>query len=414
MIRTGMRGMNMNALEWSLNSLSVLREAGEGPIFSRSRALLASLRSGDEYAFAQSYGALTAYTLEHGSISEGIMQALHLSANRFARESCAKEYDRLDEALKAAARHDVHCLNEIAGGFRAEWVLREAATRFPSLADELTDLPLFGSGQALPIRDERDLYAFYRQHGYGLFARHTAYTYRGGRLEGIACPDSIRLSDLKGYRSQKEVILRNTKLLLSGESANNILLYGDKGTGKSSTVKAVLNEFSAQGLRLIEFRKEDAGRFYELCTLLSQSPFHFIIFLDDISFESADDRFGALKAMLEGGVLKRPDNAVIYATSNRRHLVAEKFSDRDGDDLHVRDTIESITSLSDRFGIELVFGVPDKDEYLQIVEALAQESGIELEQSQLFLEAERFALLRSGRSPRCARQFISSLLSRQV
>jgi len=232
-------------------------------------------------------------------------------------------------------------------------------------------------------------------------------------VQEIERPDEVRLSDLKGYERQKNTILNNTKLFLKGKNANNVLLYGDKGTGKSSTVKAILNEFKDKGLKLVEIRKEDLGDFHELCEILGKSPFPFIVFLDDLGFAKEDDSFGTLKAVIEGGIVKRPPNVIIYATSNRRHLIGESFSDREGDDIHVRDTIETITSLSDRFGLEVVFGAPDRDEYIRIVEALCEENGIFMDPEDLSLLAERFALLKGGRSPRTAHQFVLSLLAKR-
>ncbi|MPN00459.1 hypothetical protein SDC9_147654 [bioreactor metagenome] len=281
------------------------------------------------------------------------------------------------------------------------------------MKEEILSLPRFDMGKSFEISDVKGLYGFYKRNGYGFFAKNPVCIYQNKKIVGVKSPDPIRLSDLKGYERQKNIIIGNTRLFLSGREANNVLLYGDKGTGKSSTVKAVVNEFQEEGLRLIEIRKEDLSDFHTLCEILSESPFKFIVFLDDISFAKEDESFGTLKAVIEGGIVRRPDNVIIYATSNRRHLVNEKFSDREGDDIHIKDTIETITSLSDRFGIEVVFGAPDKDEYLKIVTELAAEQGIEMDAESLYLLAERFALLKSGRSPRTARQFVTSLLARE-
>ena len=183
------------------------------------------------------------------------------------------------------------------------------------------------------------------------------------------------------------------------------------GTGKSSTVKAVVNEYAPRGLKIVELPPKQVKLFPRLCERIAASPFRFIVFLDDLSFDQEDENFAALKAFIEGGLAGRPENLVIYATSNRRHLVRESFSSRQGDDIHLRDTLETATSLSDRFGLEITFSVPDKDEYLYIVDELAAEYGVTLPAEELHLLAERFALRRNGRSPRTARQFISQHLA---
>ena len=182
---------------------------------------------------------------------------------------------------------------------------------------------------------------------------------------------------------------------------------------RSSTVKAVANEYADRGLKIIEMSPRQITNFPKLFEQTLRSPFRFIVFLDDLTFSSEDDNFAALKAFIEGGLAGKPSNLVIYATSNRRHLIRESMADRQGDEVRVRDTLETVTSLSDRFGLEITFSVPDKDEYLYIVEQLAKENDLNLDIDELHLLAERFALRRNGRSPRTARQFISQQLAEQ-
>ncbi len=175
----------------------------------------------------------------------------------------------------------------------------------------------------------------------------------------------------------------------------------------------MVNEYAERGLKIIEMSPRHITCFPRLFAETLRSPFRFIVFLDDLSFSREDDNFAALKAFIEGGLAGKPSNLVIYATSNRRHLIRETFADREGDEVRVRDSLETVTSLSDRFGLEITFSVPDKDEYLYIVDQLAAESGLTLAGEQLHLLAERFALRRNGRSPRTARQFISQQLAEQ-
>ena len=175
----------------------------------------------------------------------------------------------------------------------------------------------------------------------------------------------------------------------------------------------MVNEYAERGLKIIEMSPRHIACFPRIFADTLRSPFRFIVFLDDLSFSREDDNFAALKAFIEGGLAGKPSNLVIYATSNRRHLIRETFADREGDEVRVRDSLETVTSLSDRFGLEITFSVPDKDEYLYIVDQLAAESGLALSGEQLHLLAERFALRRNGRSPRTARQFISQQLAEQ-
>ena len=225
-------------------------------------------------------------------------------------------------------------------------------------------------------------------------------------IEPVEHPDSTRLDDLKGYDVQRKLAIDNTLAFLQGLPANNCLLYGDRGTGKSSTVKALLNEFYPKGLRVIEMPKESLMDFPTLVDQIAPLPMKFVIFIDDLSFSRQDDTYAALKAVLEGGLAARPENTLIYATSNRRHLLRESFSDRDGDEIHLGDTIQESLSLADRFGLSIRFSLPDKARYLEIVRQLAYQRGLEEHMPELEAGAERWATERGGRSPRCARQFI--------
>ena len=251
------------------------------------------------------------------------------------------------------------------------------------------------------------------KYGYGIYAQNTMFYIDGsGRIIPVMHPDSVRLCDLADYEREKKIILDNTRALLDGKPAANMLLTGDAGTGKSSTVKAVVNELKDDGLRILEIRKEQLREIPAVLDELSQNPLKFILFIDDLSFTKDDDNYSALKAVLEGSVSARSQNVAIYATSNRRHLVKESFSDRDGDDVHRNDTLQELISLSDRFGIQVTFSRPDKSTYLDIVHHLAAEHGIKIKPEELDLQAEAFALSRGGRSARAARQFVDGILAR--
>lgn len=245
--------------------------------------------------------------------------------------------------------------------------------------------------------------------GYGIFSKYTMFLLKDGEIVPVRCPDETRLEDLIGYERERGEVIANTEALLAGKPAQNALLVGDAGTGKSSTVKAVVNAYAGRGLRLIEITKEQLRELPHVMDAISKNPLKFILFIDDLSFSSDDDCFGALKATLEGSVSARADNVVIYATSNRRHLIREQFSDREGDDVHRNDTMQQLISLSARFGLKVTFSKPDKKSYLHIVSELAKQEGVECDEASLAQRAEAFALAGSGRSPRTAKQFVQTI-----
>lgn len=242
--------------------------------------------------------------------------------------------------------------------------------------------------------------------GYGMYAKYTAFVLDDDKIVPVKYPDSQRLEDLFGYERERDLIIKNTKALLDGTGASNMLLYGDAGTGKSSSVKAVCNHFKNDGLRLLEIKKNQLYKIPNIVDELAANPLKFVIFIDDLSFTGNDDNFSALKAILEGGVSALGNNVAIYATSNRRHLVKETMSERQGDEIHRNDTLQETMSLSARFGLTITFQKPDKKAYLNIVENLAKQYGVEMDFDELFTKAEAFAIRHGGRSARTAKQFV--------
>lgn len=251
------------------------------------------------------------------------------------------------------------------------------------------------------------------KHGYGIFASHGMFRLSDTAehcIEPIVSADRTAIESFIGYEEQRERVIANTQAFVDGKPAANVLLYGDAGTGKSSTVKAVANRFYCEGVRLIELRKDQMSLLPFVMEKINRNPLKFIIFIDDLSFNRNDDTFSMLKAALEGSASAKASNAVIYATSNRRHIVRECFDDREGSDVHRNDTMQELLSLSARFGLTVRFEKPNKALYLEIVRDLALKKGVTKEISQLEIEAEAFALSRGHRSPRCAEQYINSLL----
>lgn len=248
-----------------------------------------------------------------------------------------------------------------------------------------------------------------KQKGYGIYSKYHMFMLKSGQIVPVEYPDDISLKQLSGYERERQEVIDNTVALIKGKPANNVLLYGDCGTGKSSTVKAIANEYTDQGLRLIELKKKQLHHIPHIVETISKNPLKFIVFIDDLSFTEDDDDFAALKAILEGSVSSTASNLAIYATSNRRHLVKETFSARQGDEIHINDTMQEVLSLSDRFGLKVTFQKPDKYLYLSVTEDLAKQYDLKIPLDELKTRAEAFALSHGGRSPRTAKQFIEYL-----
>ena len=255
---------------------------------------------------------------------------------------------------------------------------------------------------------------FYETWGCGSFAFHRAFGIKeqeeGVRLAPIEGMDAISLSDLVGYEKAKKKLTDNTESFLSGQRANNCMLYGDAGTGKSSSIKAIANQYFPKGLRLIELYKHEIRLLPRVIEKVRDRNYRFIVYMDDLSFEEFETDYKYLKAAIEGGLRGKPENLLIYATSNRRHLIRESFSDRDGSDLHRNETVQEKQSLSARFGVSIYFGSPEKKEYHEIVRRLSERAGINLPEKELFAQADQWEIMHGGRSGRTAQQFINHLL----
>lgn len=274
-----------------------------------------------------------------------------------------------------------------------------------------SEIPAFSSFNADMVGMFADRIRNIHRYGYGIFSSCCMFRFSDEKqIEPIISADKTGMAQFIGYEAERSKVVANTQAFVEGRPAANVLLCGDAGTGKSSTVKAIANEFYSQGVRLIELRKDQLRYLPTVMAKISGNPLKFIIFIDDLSFNQNNDDFSMLKAALEGSASATADNAVIYATSNRRHIVKESFGDREGDDVHVNDTLQETLSLSERFGLTVLFSKPDKKLYLTIVRELAKRNGITMDEKTLDLRAEEFALRKGSRSARCAEQFIDSLL----
>ena len=395
--------LNEKKLRITARSMTILR-VETCPAFSLCLDVLDALERSPA-DFCRSYARLCSYLLTGQTLSAAFVRAVTEDDNPFARASCRQSFFQMDPYLTAAAEYDLAALTALCA-LSSEQLLEHAAIRFDEERELIAQLPRFPQGEPFPLTGARQLYDHYHAHGFGYFSQGVSFLVEQGRPVVVRNPDTVRLQDLKGYQRQKAQIVENTNAFLQYLPANNILLYGDKGTGKSSTIKAVVNELAPRGLKILEMRCDQLLDYPKICQAIAGSPYHFILFLDDLSFTQEDANYGMLKTIIEGGVARQPDNLLIYATSNRRHIIRESFADRQGDEVHRRDWLASSTSLSDRFGLEITFSTPDKDEYLEIIDFLAEQAGLTLPAEELHLLAERFALRKGGRSPRTAQQFI--------
>ena len=334
------------------------------------------------------------------NFSDYIWKLIIFNENIYVHKLASKEI--ISNMLAQCVKHELQTLQDIAtitsqdirseieyNGFMAEW----------------------------SINTEYDFNKMYEERmeklftvGYGIYSNNIMFTYDNGKVAPVKYPDNIRLSSHIGYERERKRIIDNTYAFIKGKPAANVLLYGDAGTGKSSTVKAIVNEYANEGLRMIEVRKGDLLEIPKLIQELANNPLKFILFIDDLSFSKNNEEIGALKAILEGSVTAKTSNVVIYATSNRRHLVQESFSERQGDDIHRNETIQEQISLSDRFGLSICFSKPNKKEYLDIIHGLLEEYKVKKIENVDML-AEQHAMSRGGRSGRIARQFVEYLKS---
>ncbi len=397
---TDMTSRELYKLRTELSSLAVFRSVLSDKVIS---ALLGYLECFEEeyrvYSYAEFVSAL--YSENGGDLSA------HIESITFASENVY---------VKAIGA------GEKPSGVIAQSVAREIdiLARIASLTPQELCEPLRWDG-SLPQFESRkialgEMYDHrvrnISKYGYGKYAVNRMFYIEDNEIVPVRNPDKISIGELVDYELQRNQIIDNTRALLDGKPAANILLTGDAGTGKSSTIKAVVNELYSQGLRIIEVRKDQLAVIPKILDDLALNPLKFILFIDDLSFLSDDDDFNGLKAVLEGSVSARSRNVVVYATSNRRHIVKERFEDREGDEVHRNDAMQEMISLSDRFGLHISFQKPDKKTYLDIVNKLAVQFGVYMPHDELELLAERFALERGGRSARLARQFIDGILAK--
>lgn len=387
---------NLLELNMKLNSLTVFRGLLSDPVIKSMQAMMDALEEKEMQSQIAAYCDFAAALYQETPDLGVYVNNLILSDENFYIKEKARGA-RISPVIKACLKSELGILQELSQ-VTSESVKAAISYKgfLPDWENSLFDLQYNYRERILKLPST----------GYGIYAKHMVFHLENGAIVPVKHPDGQSLDQLFGYQRERNLIIKNTEALISGKTASNMLLYGDAGTGKSSTIKAVCNHYASKGLRLVEVKKNELYRIPYLVEELSAHPLKFVIFIDDLSFTSNDDNFSALKAILEGSVSTCGKNIVIYATSNRRHLVKESMGDRAGDELHLNDTLQETMSLAARFGLTITYQRPEKEEYLSIVKSLAQEYGVEMPEEELFRKAEAHAIRCSGRSPRAAKQFV--------
>ena len=311
-----------------------------------------------------------------------------------------------DPALEEAARRDTETLARLAALDCGGLIDAMTALLPEEFQPVLAALPRWSSHVPFTFESLTD---FYQIHGAGLFARYRAFLWSEGALIPVAEPDTPQEEEMMGYGLQREQVIANTRAFLAGKRVNDVLLYGDSGTGKSATVKTLLSIPGFEALRLIEVQKDGLKGMPELIRSLSGRKQRFILFIDDLAFDQDDHTYSVVKTILEGGLERRPVNVAIYATSNRRLLVRQTFSDRAGDEVDRQETIQEKTALSDRFGLRIPYLALSKAEFLDLVQSLADQRGLAMDREELRRRAIQWDMRFPSRTPRGARQFLASL-----
>ena len=393
-------------LRAALLGLSAYKALREEPLLKAVGNLLDGLAAGRGEEALGAYTDVVLALQEAGAhgMGDGLLALLRYRETPYPRALTGPA--GADAVLEAAARRDVNVLKRLRGLDCGAVLEKLTGLLGPEFTPVLEKLPRWQAGADF---DFDGLTAFYREHGAGLFARYRAFVWTDGALIPVHEPDCPDEEEMMGYTLQRDQVIANTRALLEGRRVNDVLLYGDSGTGKSATVKCLLSVPDFGNLRLIEVQKEGLRDMPALIRSLRGRQQKFILFIDDLAFDQDDNTYSVVKTILEGGLEKRPDNVAIYATSNRRLLVRQTFSDRAGDEVDIRETIAEKTALSDRFGLRIPYLALNKAEFLELIEQLADQAGVSMDRGELMREAVKWDMKFPGRTPRGARQFIASL-----
>lgn len=397
--------MNFTAVRIALSGISAYRPLLDAPMLIQARQLLDACdrQAGEEALslYTQLFYDLCAQGFS--GLGDWVWEQLRYTQTPYA---LLAERGDSDPCLEQAARRDIDALTTLCRIDCGDYLTAMEGALSAEYKSMISGLPRWSS--QVPF-DFSTLTQFYQDHGCGLYARYRAFLWEDGQLIPVADPDCPKPQDLLGYELQRGQVEANTRQLVQGREANNVLLFGDGGTGKSATVKSMLYLPGMEDLRLIEIQKENLTGLPSLMRSLGGRRHKFILFIDDLAFDQDDKTYSSLKTILEGSLEKRPANVAIYATSNRRHLVRQNFSDRGSDEVDAAETISEKTALAERFGLRIPYLTMNKAGYLALVDYLADQAGIQMEAQQLHAQAMTWEIRHSGRTPRVARQFIASL-----
>lgn len=415
-----MNETDFNRLIDSINSLTVYRGIKKDKIIDIVKHILTEE---DNLPYMAELVATLTEMAEKSSFKGNLFKnyIIHLmlrNQNNFTL-FCENNVDVKNSSIYQLAKSDIEAIKTIASMDLTQ--LPDADFLLPAITQVINYKPVKNADNALEtITDDftiDDVIAFHQKHGCGDISVFRSFRYNDTKkqLVGVAHPDPIRFSQLIGYKAQFEQLIDNTLAFIKGYNANNVLLVGSRGTGKSSSVKALVNEYYDQGLRLIEITKEQIEKLPDILKLLRPRGRKFIIFIDDLSFDEGEIGYKYMKSLLEGGSEGKPDNVLFYATSNRRHIIQEKWSDRasgisEDAEIHTTDTLNEKLSLADRFGITITFPKPTPKEYINIVKGLAAEKGLDLDEQSLQQKAMQWEISQKGMSGRTAKQFINNLM----
>ncbi len=397
--------MELNALRAALRGISAYREVTNTTVLGGIWMMLDALyqKNGEEALeeYVSRFHVLRSDGYE--GLGDWLWDWLRYNETPYSR---LIDQGKSDPALENAARRDIDTLVLLAQTDCDRFIDAMKPLLGNEFAPVLAGLPRWRA--AAPF-DFDSLTQFYKDHGAGEFAKYRAFLWEDGSLVPVADPDCPKPEDLLGYEHQRGQVEQNTRLMMAGRQANNVLLFGDGGTGKSATVKSMLYLPGMEDLRLIEVEKENLTGMPELIRSLAGRRQKFILFIDDLAFDQDDKTYSALKTILEGTLEKRPVNVAIYATSNRRHLVRQTFSDRAGDEVDAFETISEKTALAERFGLRIPYLTMNKTDYLALVDHLAAQAGVDIPADRLHAQAMTWEIRHAGRTPRVARQFVASL-----
>ena len=406
--------MTTDMLRCALRGVAAYRPVVDEPVMRLALGVLDKLSAGDGSGAVEDYARLFYALRSAGSRSLGEWLDGRLR-DRESPYAALAERGGEDPALEAAARRDIETFTLLA---ELDWdqVLAEVGGKAPrEYGPVLANLPRWRGSSPFSFAE---LTEFYRANGAGLFARHRAFLWEDGALCPVEQPDCPGADEMLGYELQRNRVIANTRAMLEGNLVNNVLLYGDSGTGKSATVKNLLTLPGFEALRLIEVQKEGLADLPRLIRTLGGRRLKFILFIDDLAFDQDDKTYSALKTILEGGLERRPANVAVYATSNRRHLIKETWNDRDDmetdNGMHRSDTMQEKLSLVARFGVTIYYGKPTPKEFFTIVKELRKRyPEITISDEELCAEANKWELNHGDVSGRTAQQFINYCLGQQ-